>query len=98
MGGGRITSGQSDVMEHAPSVARTGRPTITRVFLGQDLLAYLVLALGAALAVGNVLAVVRPPEQTREGELSRAPLARSLGMALVGAIAFVWALASLLKG
>ena len=32
------------------------------VFLGEDLLAWLVLAIGAALAVGNALALIRPPE------------------------------------
>jgi len=68
------------------------------VFLGQDLLAYLILALGAALVVGNVLAIVRPPAQVREGELARAPVGRSVTMAVVGLIAFIWALASLIKG
>jgi hypothetical protein len=67
------------------------------VFLGEDLLAYLVLALGAALAVGNVLALVRPPEDVPEGDLARAPVARSLVMAVVGALAAIWALASLLQ-
>jgi hypothetical protein len=66
------------------------------VFLGENLLPLLVLALGGALLVGNVLAVVRPPEQTREGELERAPVGRSLGMAAVGLIAALWALGSLL--
>lgn len=70
----------------------------TPVFLGENLLLWLVLALGAALAVGNVLALVRPPEQSREGELARAPVARSLTMAAIGAIAAVWALASLTTG
>ena len=65
-------------------------------FLGQDLLAWLVLALGAALAVGSVLAVVRPPTEAKEGDLARAPVTRSLVMAAVGAIAAIWALASLL--
>lgn len=67
------------------------------MFLGKDLLAWLVLALGGALFVGNVLAVVRPPESKRgEHDLEKAPPARSLGMALVGLVAAVWALASLL--
>lgn len=67
------------------------------LFLGQDLLAWMVLALGGALAVGNVLAVVRPPEGgPREGDLVRAPVGRSLAMAALGAVAAVWALASLL--
>jgi hypothetical protein len=69
------------------------------MFLGEDLLAYLVLALGGALAVGNVLAVVRPPDKPREeGDLVRAPVGRSLAMAALGAVAAFWALASLVFG
>lgn len=70
----------------------------TPLFLGDDLLAYLLLALGGALAAGNLLAILRPPAQTREGELTRAPLGRSLVMAGIGLVAFVWALASLVRG
>jgi hypothetical protein len=65
-------------------------------FLGENLLAYLVLALGAALFVGNLLAVVRPPERPRDGDLGRAPVGRSIVMAVVGLLAALWALASLL--
>lgn len=68
------------------------------LFLGQDLLAYLVLALGAALFVGNLAAVLRPPERVREGELERAPVVRSLVMAGLGFVGAVWALASLIAG
>ena len=69
------------------------------MFLGDDLLAWLVLALGGALLVGNVAAIVRPPErQLEEGALERAPVGRSVVMAVVGLIAAVWALASLLAG
>lgn len=64
-------------------------------FLGQELLPLLVLALGGALVVGNGLALVRPPTAPREGELARAPVARSLTMILVGLVAAVWALATL---
>ena len=66
------------------------------VFLGEDLLAWLVLALGAALVVGNVLAVVRPPQRPQDGELARAPVGRSLVMAGIGLVASVWAVASLI--
>lgn len=66
------------------------------MFLGEDLLAYLVLALGGALAVGNILAIVRPPDEAREGDLARAPVARSVVMAVVGGIAALWAAASLI--
>lgn len=65
------------------------------MFLGDQLLPYLVLALGGALVVGNGLALARPPEQAKEGELPRAPVGRSLAMMAVGAIAGIWALASL---
>jgi hypothetical protein len=63
---------------------------------GPDLLAYLVLALGAAMAVGSLLAVVRPPDSRAEGDLERAPLGRSLAFAAVGLLAAIWALGSLL--
>ena len=69
----------------------------TGLFLGQDLLAWLVLALGGALAAGNLLALVRPPAQPKEGELARAPVRRSVAMAVVGLVASLWALASLLS-
>ena len=70
-----------------------------RVFLGDDLLAWLVLALGGALFVGNVVAIVKPPEGPREeGTLERAPLARSVTMALVGLVGAIWALATLIAG
>jgi len=68
------------------------------VFLGEDLLAYLVLALGGALCVGNVAALVRPPVERKEDDLDKAPVARSILMAALGGIAALWALASLLAG
>lgn len=69
------------------------------MFLGEDLLAYLVLAVGGALFVGNLLAVVKPPErQLDEANLERAPVARSLAFAVLGLVAAVWALASLVSG
>jgi hypothetical protein len=64
--------------------------------LGDDLLAWLTLAIGAALLLGNVVAIVRPPPAPKDGELARAPLARSVAMALIGLVATVWALASLI--
>ena len=68
-------------------------------FLGEDLLKYLVLALGGALFVGNLFAVLKPPERPRlDGDLERAPIARSVVMALVGFVAALWAVATLLTG
>lgn len=76
------------------------------MFLGDDLLPYLMLAIGGALVVGNLLALIRPPAKVRDqagrsegdiegGAVPRPPLARSLVMAAVGAVAAIWAIASL---
>lgn len=65
---------------------------------GRDILAYLVLAIGGAMAVGSILALVRPPEDLRDGDLERAPVARSLVFAAVGLVGAIWALASLISG
>lgn len=67
------------------------------MLLGEDLLAYLVLALGGAMAVGSLLALVRPPDVRGEGDLERAPLGRSLVFAAIGLVGALWALASLLQ-
>ena len=81
------------------------------MFLGDNLIVYLVLALGGALAVGNIAALVRPPKAQLDQEsnstseenesdstdLAKAPGARSLMMAIIGATAAVWSIASLLK-
>jgi hypothetical protein len=67
------------------------------LFLGNNLLAWLVLALGGAMAAGNALALMRPPPKAREGDLARAPVGRSLVMLSIGLIAAVWALASLTR-
>jgi len=68
------------------------------VLLGEDLLPLLVLAIGAAMVVGNGLALVRPPQKRGEGDLPTAPFARSLTMVIIGLLAALWALASLLVG
>ncbi len=69
------------------------------VFLGDDILRWLVLALGGAMAVGNILALTRPRPPGRSGEdLRRPPLVRSLVMIAVGTLASIWALASLVAG
>jgi hypothetical protein len=71
------------------------------LFLGEDLLVYLVLAFGGALFVGNVAALLRPPPPSDgdgDGEPVRAPVARSLVMAGLGLLGALWALASLVAG
>ena len=66
-------------------------------FLGDDLLAYLMMAFGGAMLVGNLLAIYRPPPRMR-AEGTRAPVGRSAAMAVFGAVAFLWALATLITG
>jgi hypothetical protein len=68
------------------------------LLLGNDLLAWLVLALGGAMVVGNVMALVRPPARPRQGELSRPPVGRSALYVVLGVLAAVWALATLVRG
>ncbi|MEY2967154.1 MAG: hypothetical protein ACO3RB_04530 [Ilumatobacteraceae bacterium] len=69
------------------------------MLLGDDILAWLVLALGGALAVGNFLALVRPPATARdEGDLRRAPVTRTVIMGVVGLVAALWSLGSLIGG
>ena len=67
------------------------------MFLGDDLLPWLLLALGGALGVGNVLALVRPPIDAETGEPRHVPVGRSVGMAVVGFVVAIWGLASLFR-
>jgi hypothetical protein len=89
------------VERHGGIVALSGGAVITRrqtcrVFLGDDLLTWLVLALGGALFAGNLLALVKPPPP-QDGDLEKAPVGRSVLMGVIGLVAAIWALASLLS-
>jgi hypothetical protein len=64
---------------------------------GDNLLPSLVLALGAALALGTLLALVRPPKNPADGALDRPPLARSVVQIVIGSVAAIWATASMLS-
>ncbi|MDC0245705.1 MAG: hypothetical protein ACJZ2F_01915 [Acidimicrobiales bacterium] len=66
------------------------------MFLGEDLLGWLLLALGAAMFVGNGLAILRPPANKENTDLKKAPIARSLIFMLLGLIASVAALGTLI--
>lgn len=67
------------------------------MFLGKDLIVWMLLALGGALFVGNLMAVVRPPVAPKQdGDLDRAPRARSLTMAAIGLVVALAALAALI--
>jgi hypothetical protein len=68
------------------------------MFLGDNLLPYLVLAFGGAMAVGTLLALVRPPQDRPKGDTTGpAPMMRSILFIAAGAVAAIWALASLLR-
>ena len=75
----------------------TGRVFAEGLLLGDDLLVWLLLALGGAMFAGNVMALVRPPDRQRdEGDLEVAPRGRSILMAVLGFVVFVAALGALL--
>jgi hypothetical protein len=88
-------------MELTSTLAQQGGREL--FLLGDDFLPWMVLALGAALVAGNLLAIVRPPrpqdatEQERARETGRAgpPLARTTAMIVLGLLAGGWGLASL---
>jgi hypothetical protein len=64
--------------------------------LGNNFLPSLVLALGSALVVGNVLALVRP--QPRAGDVvNRRTRVRSAAMIALGALCSAWAVASMVS-
>ncbi len=66
------------------------------MFLGEDLLPWLTLAIGGVLLVGTTLALIRPPIEQAEGSLEKPPIGRSLVQIAIGLFASVWALATLL--
>ena len=70
------------------------------LLLGDDFMPWIVLAFGAAMIVGNGLALVRPPtpppgEVDRGGDEPRPPVGRALVMIVIGAVAAIWGIASL---
>jgi len=65
--------------------------------LGDNFLAYLTLALGAALALGTGTALVKPRVDEATGETIKAPIGRSLIQITIGTVAAVWGLATLLS-
>ncbi len=81
------------------------------ILLGDNLLPYLVLAIGAAMVVGPIAALLRPRDEPdaepddeggpipgRENDLARPPVARSIAFAAIGMVGVVWALATLVLG
>ena len=76
---------------------------------GPEIITFLLLALGGALAVGNIAALINPdgPRQRRGGippppgapdEPATPKVGRSLVMLVVGLVIVIWAIASLVGG
>ena len=65
--------------------------------LGDNFFPLLTLAFGAALAGGNLLALVKPPADLKEGSLEAPPRGRSFLQISIGLVACVWALATMLN-
>jgi hypothetical protein len=61
----------------------------------EDLLPLMMLALGGALLVGNVLALFKTHEPQNDNEVAHAPFGRSAAMAFIGLVAAIWAIATL---
>jgi len=70
------------------------------MLLGEDFLGWIVLALGSAMSAGTLFALLRPRPVgvAKEGDLKRPPIFRSIVMVVVGTVAAIWALASLVAG
>ena len=64
--------------------------------LGDNFLAYLTLAIGGALVAGNALALLRP-QQGDDGEPVKAPLGRSMIQIVIGGLASIWAVATIVS-
>ncbi len=64
---------------------------------GDNILPSLVLALGGALAVGTLVALIKPPTNPKDGSLVKPPLKRSLVQIVIGSFASLWALVSMMS-
>jgi len=65
-------------------------------FLGEDILVWLMLAVGGALTLGTATALIRPKSEVAEHELERPPLGRSLLQIGIGLVVVIWAVATLI--
>ena len=76
---------------------------------GPEIITFLLLALGGALAVGNIAALINPegPRRRAQGpppppgspeEQARPKAGRSVAMIVVGMVIVIWAIASLIGG
>ena len=85
--------------ELSRSRARPSLPggRLGRMLFGKDFIVWMLLALGGALLVGNLMALIRPPVAPRsDDDLQKAPRVRSIVMGTVGLVVAIAALASLI--
>ena len=66
------------------------------MFLGEDLLEWLLLAFGGAMFIGNLTALLNPPKKQDDKHLSKAPFWRSFVYIIVGLVVAVWSFAGLI--
>ena len=64
-----------------------------QLFLGKDFFPWMMIAIGGALVVGNLLAWFRPPAAAQG---KKPPLSRALTMSALGVVAFGWGLITIL--
>ncbi len=64
--------------------------------MGEDILVWLMLAVGGALTIGTATALLNPKAEIGEDELEKPPLVRSLLQIGIGLIVVIWAAVSLL--
>ena len=66
------------------------------LFLGGKFFAWMMLAFGGALLVGNIAAMVHRPADLEESSIERPPKRRTVTMISIGSIVTIWAVASLI--
>ena len=64
-----------------------------QLFLGKDFFPWMMIAIGGALVVGNLLAWFRPPAAAQG---KKPPLSRALTMSALGVVALGWGLITIL--
>ena len=64
-----------------------------QLFLGKDFFPWMMIAIGGALVVGNLLAWFRPPAAAQG---KKPPLSRTITMSALGLVALGWGLITIL--
>jgi hypothetical protein len=89
-----ITTDVTTIVDNGRNLERIRESRVN--FLGDEILPLLTLAIGGALALGTLAALLRPRTEVKDGDLERPPIGRSLIQIAIGSVASVWAVASLI--